>query len=365
MIEPETSSQPGTRKMESLYRTLLDSVLDPTIAIDGQGQVLMASASCERVFGWRPDDLVGRNIKVLMPEPYRDEHDSYLENYRRTGETNILGQTREFEVVRKDGKRLTVELSVGEAKDLPDCEGPLYIGSFRDITERKRAQKAERAMLRALATVGESATLLAHEIKNPITAVNVALTAVADQLGEDHEAVLDDLVRRMKRLEQIMRRTLTFSKPLSLNVQPIKAIELLEDAVQALRPEILENGAEVRVSSSPEGLVFHGDRGLIEEVLVNLLKNAVEAGSGQVQAELSAVAEPPDHVRLVVEDDGPGIPPAIEDQLFNPFATTKATGSGLGLAFSKKVVEAHGGTIEAELGRLGGARFTIHLPSDP
>ena len=364
MIEPETSSQTGSLQSESLYRTLLDSVLDPIIAIDGGGTVVVASASCERVLGWSPEDLVGCNITVLMPEPYHSEHDGYLETYRRTGETNILGRTREFEVVREDGKRLTVELSVGKV-ETPADEAPLFVGSLRDVTERKRAQQAERAMLRALATVGESAALLAHEIKNPITAVNVALKAVANQLGEDHQAVLDDLVRRMKRLEQIMRRTLTFSKPLNLQVQPINAAELLEDSVQALRPEIVENSADVQVASTPEGLVFHGDRGLLEEVLVNLVKNAVEAGSAHVRAELSAAAEPAGHVLIVVEDDGPGIPPSIEDQLFNPFATTKCTGSGLGLAFTKKVVEAHGGSIEADEGRLGGARFTIRMPSDP
>ena len=364
MIDPETSLKGGQRAAEAFYRTLLDSVLDPTIAIDDEGRIVVASASCRRVFGWEPADLLGRNIKLLMPEPYFSEHDAYLENYNRTGVTAILGRTREFEVIRKDGRRLTVELSVGRV-EMPDGERPLFVGSFRDVTERRRAQQAERAMLRALATVGESAALLAHEIKNPITAVNVALKAVADQLGEDHQAVLDDLVRRMKRLEQIMRRTLTFSKPLSLNFQPVNAAQLLEDAVQVLRPEIVDCGTEVEVTSAPVGLVFLADRDLLEEVVVNLLKNSVEAGSEHIQVELSTAAEPPDHVRIVVEDDGPGIPPAIQDQLFNPFATTKSTGSGLGLAFTRKVVEAHGGNVEAGTGRLGGARFTIHLPSAP
>ena len=135
MIEPETSSQ---LQAESLYRTLLDSVLDPTIAIDGKGKVVMASSSCERVLGWSPDELVGRNIKVLMPEPYRSEHDGYLDNYRRTGETNILGRTREFEVVRKDGSRLiTCELSVSAASTMPGRPGPAL---HRDLPRRHRTQ---------------------------------------------------------------------------------------------------------------------------------------------------------------------------------------------------------------------------------
>src|SRR5690349_2428990 len=357
---------------ESLSRALLAAVLDPTIAIDSFGTIVVASNSVETVFGWSPTDLVGQNIKVLLPEPHRSLHDEYLSNYRRTGATNILGRTRQFDVVHKEGRLLQCELSVARA-EMPGGSAPLFIGSFRDVTDRlrveralelserraraifnrsyeyigllhtdgtvlevnqaaldaigapreailgqkfwdtpwwsvtpesrervkqaiaeaalgkfvrfeamqrgrgeevlavdfsinpvrdasgavtylvpegrditdiKRAQRAETSMLRALAAIGESAAMLAHEIKNPITAVNTALRAVAEQLGEDHRVVLDDLVSRMQRLERMMRRTLAFTRPLELRLSDLEAATLLEQSAGALRLEISQRGAK-------------------------------------------------------------------------------------------------------------------------
>ncbi|MCE9592892.1 MAG: PAS domain S-box protein [Planctomycetes bacterium] len=475
--------------LDEIARALLASALDPTIAIDALGKIILASDSVERVFGWPPAELIGRNISVLLPEPHRGQHDEYLANYRRTGRTAILGRTREFEVVHRDGRLLAVELSVSRA-DGPRRGGPHFIGSFRDITARKaaeralhesearfhaifeesfqyigllspdgtvleanhaaleasgvrredvigrpfwetrwwslsddtrerckaavaaaangefvrfetehrgvgdsvrtvdfslkpvrdasgavvqllpegrdiselkRAQRNETAMLRALATVGESAAMLAHEIKNPITAVNLALRAVADQLGEDHKVVLEDLVDRMQRLEQLMRRTLTFTRPLDLKVTAIDAGELLNRAVAQMRPQIRKARATVDIAVPREKLVFEGDRQFLEEVLTNLLRNALEAKPHGVHARLTAKARN-QRVQLSVDDDGPGIPDSVRATLFQPFVTTKQQGTGLGLPFCKKVIDQHGGTIESGPSSLGGARFTVELP---
>jgi PAS domain S-box-containing protein len=465
------------------------ATLDPTLAIDAQGRILMASDSVEAVFGWKPAELTGRNIKLLMPEPHHSQHDEYLERYRRTGITHILNRTREFEVLHRQGYVLPCELSVARA-DLDGHGGPFFIGSFRDITERKRseraleeserrfraifdrsfsymglldtagnvleanqaaldgagltrndvvgkpfwetrwwahsdevrrqlqdavrraargefvrfetehatageetraidfslkpvrdgegrvvmlipegrditelkrAQRAETAMLRALATIGESAAMLAHEIKNPITAVNMALRAVAHQLGEDQQAVLEDLVERMKRLENIMRRTLGFSRPLELRRAPVDAAELMSACVRDLRADVLKRGAEVEVACAAGEVTLHADRGLLGEVLSNLVRNALEAVGERGRVRLEA--RPTEGgARLAVEDDGPGIPDSQMSLLFKPFSTTKKGGTGLGLPFCKKVVEEHSGAIRAERGSLGGARFVIELP---
>ncbi len=473
-----------------LYKSLLASVLDPTIAIDEFGVIVTASASVEPVFGWRPEELRGRNISVLMPEPHHSQHDGYLANYRRTGETHILGRTREFEVVRRDGRTLICELSVARV-DLNAGLPPLFIGSFRDVSARraaeraleeseqrfraifdssfqcmglldargtvievnqtalrtigveresmlgrnfadtpwwtepverervraalgdaaqgkfvrfetthrsadgelicvdfslnpvrdgagvvrwiipegrninelKRAQRIETSMLRALATIGESAAVLAHEIKNPITAVNVALRAVARQLGEDDRAVLEDLVTRMQRLEALMRRTLSFTRPLNLQVGPIKGPELLEQVARSLRPEFVRRGSDVQVSVEPPNMVFNGDRQLLDEVLTNLVRNALEAKSGPVRVHMAVQALPGGGARLCVDDDGPGVAESVRSTLFKPFVTTKSTGTGLGLAFCKKIIDEHGGEIEVVRSpSLGGARFEVRLP---
>ncbi len=488
-IEPKADTSPRDAT-EFLYRALLHATLDPTLAIDALGTVITASDSVQDVFGWRPDELIGRNVAVLMPEPHRSQHDGYLERYARTGETAILGRTREFEVLHKDGHTLPVELSVARV-DLPDGSEPLFIGAFRNITERKRAetaaeeserrfgaifdqsfqyiglldpqgivleantaslegasleredvvgrpfwetrwwsvseqsraqlkdaireaaagrfvrfetehrglgdeivaidfslkpvrnaegevvmlipegrditelkrsQRAETAMLQALATIGESAAMLAHEIKNPITAINLALKAVAHQLGEDQQAVLEDLSGRMQRLERIMRRTLTFARPIELEVETVDVGGLLGQVVSQLRPEIVKRGVEVECALSEEAIELVVDLQLLEEVLVNLLRNSIEATSDGGRARLSA-SRAGDRVRIVVEDDGPGIPKLLEGTLFQPFATLKTGGTGLGLAFCKKVVEEHEGTVNVDASELGGARFTLELPT--
>ena len=477
---------------EPLYQALLAAVLDPTVAIDAHGRVVMASASLERIFGWAPAEIVGRNISLLMPEPHRGLHDSYLESYRRTGETHILGRTRQFEVLRRDGSLITCELSVGRAEQAGPDGGPLFIGSFRDvsarveaerklreaerrfraifeqsyqftgllapdgtlleanataleatgvrreevigrkfwetrwwsashesqqrlkeaieraaagefvrfetihrgrgdevlsvdfslkpvrdehervvllipegrdITDLKRAQRAETAMLRALASIGESAAMLAHEIKNPITAVNVALRAVAHQLGEDHRTVLEDLSARMQRLEQVMRRTLSFTRPLDLRPVQVDGRALLEDVLRELRPEFVLQGTQVTCEGAA-ALPFQGDAQLLREVVTNLVKNALEAVERSGRVALSAHACPGGLI-LAVEDNGPGIPDTLRASLFRPFVTTKRKGTGLGLAFCRKVIEEHGGRIRVTTGALGGARFEIELPQVP
>lgn len=465
---------------------VLRSCLDPLVVIHLDGTIYAASDSVERVFGWSSAELVGQNVRVLMPEPHRSAHDGYLENYRRTGHTNILGLTREFEVVRKDGSRIVCDLSVARA-EVRGCE-PMFVGSFRDVTERKaaetklreserrfhavfdgsfqyvgllepdgtvleanrtsldvvgacaadvvgrkfwdapwwggdveralvraatergargefvrfelqlrarhsvrdvdfslkpvrgddgsvvmlipegrdvtelkRAQRAETELLRRLASVGEQAALLAHEIKNPITAVNVALRAVADKLGEDHEAVLEDLVARMQRLEQLLRGTLSFAKPIDLVLRDLDAREFLASITRRLRVQLVRFAGDCAIDVDPEGLRFRADPSRLEEVIANLVSNALEARGNGAHVELSARPLGRTGVRLAVDDDGPGVPSERRASLFRPFATTKHDGTGLGLAISRKIVEAHGGTIGVRESKLGGACFEIDL----
>jgi PAS domain S-box-containing protein len=436
---------------------------------------------------------VGQNVRVLMPEPHHSRHDEYLENYRRTGQTHILGRTREFQVRKKDGTLVDCELSVSRA-DVVGQGAPVFTGSFRDVSERKqweralresearfhvlfdrsyeyigllkpdgtvleanqaaldaagidredavgrkfwdthwwavseeaqeqlreavrraaagefvrfetvhrgigdevlnidfslqpvrddsgavvllipegrnvtelkRAQRTETAMLRALATIGESAAVLAHEIKNPITGLNAALRAVAQQLGESEQEILGDLVRRMQRLERTVRRTLSFTKPLDLRKRTFDAETLIERLLRELEPALAEAGVEGAAEAAPGSVLLCADAPLVEELLTNLVLNARDALAGHAgprRIVLSAQQTSDGGVRLAVEDSGPGIAPSLRLTLFKPFVTSKAEGTGLGLAFCKKIVEEHGGRIAVDESRLGGARFVAHFP---
>jgi len=475
---------------DARHRALLKGVLDPLITIDLYGIVQSVSDSVRPVFGYRPDELVGRNISILMPEPYCHEHDGYLERYRATGETRILGRTREFEVIHKSGEAIACELSVARV-DIPGQAEPLFTGSFRDvrrrkaaeaalrereqrlraifdqeyqhvglldtagrmieanqasldligarredvigrpyhdtpwwtdspesrqklleaiprvlkgefvrfesefsdengvfhiidfslkpvcdaqgevvmmipegrdITEFKRAQAAEHQLLRALAEVGESAAVLAHEIKNPITAVNFALKAVADRLGEDSREVIEDLAFRMKHLERKLRGTLSFVKPIALEPVECNSLALLRAPIEILKPELIEVGTTVDIDPHSPSIDFPADQALLQDVLVNLVRNASQAAGGGGQIRLSCRSTSAGQVELSVEDDGPGIPEDRRETLFKPFVTTRAEGTGLGLAICRRIVEEHGGRIAVGDSPLGGARFVVRLP---
>ncbi|MBK7877739.1 MAG: PAS domain S-box protein [Planctomycetes bacterium] len=480
------------QESQERLRAVVDAMLDPMVSIDAKGTILAANNAVERVFGYVPSELVGSNVKRLMPEPHRSLHDDYLARYRATGKTWILGRTRDFEVVRKDGTRLLCALSVSRAD--PPGKEPVFTGTFRDVTEKrraeqqlreselrfhalfdhsfeylgllspdghvieanqtaldaagldretvlgklfwetpwwshsgelrdrlreavqaaargefvrfeathpardggtvemdfsikpvrnaqgeivmllpegrniseiKRAQRSETAMLRALATIGESAALLAHEIKNPITAVNLALRAVADQLGEDHKEVLEDLVTRMQRLEQMMRRTLSFAKPLDLKRASADGRRFVDECVLHLRSQLVKSGADVRVDVATGCPPLWIDPQLGEEVVANLVTNAIEAHPARARIGISLARSGDREVLLAIEDDGPGIPESIRATLFKLFVTTKKKGNGFGLAICKKIVEEHGGSIQVGSSAAGGARFEIRLPVKP
>ena len=445
------------KRSEARLRAILHNLQDPMVSIDDHGTITGASDSVERVFGYTPGELIGRNINLFMLEPHHSSHDGYLENYRRTGHTGIIGRTREFEVVRKDGRHIQVALSVSRA-DPDDGQSAVFTGTFRDITELKeaerkladserrfhaifdhafqfvgllspegilveinraaleaigakredvigrpfwrtrfwkhsaelsaqveqavaqaargefvrfeachqaldgspieidfslqpvrdengrvvliipegrditglkRAQRAETAMLRAFAAIGESAALLAHEIKNPITAVHMALAAVADQLGEQNSEILEDLVARMQRIERMMQRTLSLAKPIELKTSPIRVADLFARALEHVRDGIEGTGSSVVVREETGKARVVVDPQLIEEVLANLISNAIEAKERAANVTLSAVRQSDGGVLLAVEDDGPGITSSAAGQIFKPFYSTKRKGNGL------------------------------------
>ncbi len=490
-VTAEREASDSLVQSETRVRALMEGMLDPMVSINPKGIILEASASVVSLFGYEPGELIGRNISMLMPEPYRSEHDSYLEKYAATGDTWILNTTRTFEVPHKSGEMRWVEISVSRV-DVPDEDEPVFCGNFRDVTDRihaeearreverrlravfdqtfefvglldvngavldvnraaleasgeayeevigrpfwetrwwasseaerervkaaiatvanggfvrfeaefagaeeakrivdfslkpirdeegkvvmlipegrditelKQAQQRETAMLKALATIGESAAVLAHEIKNPITAVNLALRAVADQLGEGQAEILEDLASRMQKLEKLMRRTLAFTKPLELQLAKCDPESLMQDSLQALLPEIESRQIRVDVSIGKNCPEVEVDANLIEEVFTNLMRNAIDALEDKGRIRMSAIQERSGGVRFRFEDNGPGLTESSEDSLFRPFFTTKAEGTGLGLAICRKVIEEHGGTIGTGKGNLSGACFEIWLPS--
>ncbi|PIE24449.1 MAG: hypothetical protein CSA62_04005 [Planctomycetota bacterium] len=236
------------------------------------------------------------------------------------------------------------------------------------IREKVRAEESERNLLENLAQIGENAAMLAHEIKSPVSSVNLALRAVADQLGADQRQVVEELLSKMQRLETTLLRMLQFVKPLQGKLEAISVRDLFEGLERHLDADLAAVPLEYEVV--PEGLQFGGDSQLMDQLLGNLVRNAAKAlleaddGSSREPRVLLRAVREDSGVRLSVEDSGPGIPRESWDEVFRPFFSKSGGGTGLGLAICKKIADAHGAEIRVGESALGGASFVIKLPAN-
>ncbi len=229
------------------------------------------------------------------------------------------------------------------------------------LRERDHARQMEMQVLRNLAALGESASVLSHEIRTPITSLRHALRAVGDKLGVDDRVLIEEFVGNLNKIERMLGQTLSFAKPLVLQRQDVElaaAVARIVAEVERL-PACAGMTTEVHV---PADLRLHVDAQLFGEVITNLLRNAGEAcnGKGHVVVRAERLA---DRVVVDVADDGPGVPPNMVEEIFKPFRSSKEYGTGIGLAFCRKVVESHGGTIGLHAQPGSGACFRIELPS--
>jgi signal transduction histidine kinase len=227
------------------------------------------------------------------------------------------------------------------------------------LRERDRARQRELQLLKNLAEIGESASVLSHEIKTPITGLRHALRAVGDKLGVEDSVLIEEFVGSLGRIERLLGETLSFAKPLTPRLERASLRKIVEAAVEECRP--LQSFANMTTTiECDESLWLEVDQQVVGEVFANLMRNAAEACGGTGTVEVVA-RRLENSVCIDVVDSGPGVPVNMRDEIFKPFCSSKDYGTGIGLAFSRKVIEAHGGSIEL-LTRARGAGFRIKLP---
>jgi two-component system, LuxR family, sensor kinase FixL len=331
--------------------------VDAIIVIDERGLIEAFNPGAERMFGYRAEEVLGRNVNVLMPAPYRGEHDGYMGRYLATGEARIIGIGREVSAQRKDGSTIPVHLSVGEMS----LEGQRkFTGILHDLTARVHveAQLREQA---ALVRLGEMAAVIAHEVKNPLAAVRGAIQVIGKRLaaGSREADVIVDIIARIDTLNLLVKDLLLFARPPQPRPVPLDVSMILAGTAALLGEDAAH--AKVRVTLTGTAPRILADAELLKIVFTNLLINSAQAMKGQGEIAIRVTAD--DGVcRVVVRDAGPGIPPEVRDKLFTPFVTTKSRGTGLGLSTVKRLVEAHHGQIVVESPAAGGTEVTIHLP---
>ncbi|HEV8680872.1 MAG TPA: PAS domain S-box protein [Stellaceae bacterium] len=359
---------------ELRLRSILDTVPDGIVVIDARGSIQSFSPAAERLFGYASGEIVGNNVSVLMPSPYREAHDSYLDRYLRTGERHIIGIGRVVVGLRKNGETFPMELQVGQF----EYGGRRFFTGFvRDLTERQAVERRMRdlqsELLHAsrLSVMGQMASTLAHELNQPLTAVMNYLEAARHLLesGPQWAARVGDLMGRavtqaeragevIRRLRQFVSKGETERRIESLN-------KLVQEALALALVGVRQSGVRVTLDLDSAEMPVVVDRVQIQQVVLNLVRNAVEAMETADQRELmiatrALAAENTAEVRVV--DTGPGISPEIADRLFQPFVTTKPAGMGLGLSICREIVEAHRGHLSAAPAASGGAVFRLTLP---
>src|SRR5690606_5649003 len=335
---------------------VLDTMPDAMIEIDERGLIRSFNPAAERLFGWTKSEVEGRNVNMLMPSPHRGAHDGYLERYYRTGERRVIGQGRLVVGLRRDGSTFPLELAVGE---ITTRNGRFFTGFVRDLSERQKAEtrlqelQSELIHISRVTAMGEMASALAHELNQPLSAIANYLRGSGRLLMQDTvprerlSEALEKATEQALRAGQIIRRLRDFLARGEAEPRVESLQKLVEEAGALALLGAQDHGVNVRYRFAPGADLVLADRVQIQQVLVNLIRNAVDAmmDSPRRDLEISTAMTQPGWVEVAISDTGPGISRDIADQLFQPFVTTKPQGMGVGLSISRTIVEAHGGRI--------------------
>lgn len=368
----ETSAMLKERELH--LQSILDTVPDATVVIDADGIMRSFNTSAVRQFGYAVEEAIGQNVSMLMPAPYRENHDGYLLRYLNTGERRIIGIDRVVVGRRKDGSTFPMKLVVGQTHV---GERTYFTGFIRDLTEREETEaKLEQARneLTRLARVnelGEMASTLAHELNQPLSAIANYVQGcrrMLERLDDEHanrmRGALEETAKQALRAGDIIRHLREFVTRGDTERRPEDVKRLIEEAGALALVGSRERGIKSVFAFGPEDDVVIADRVQIQQVLINLLRNAMEAMRDSETKTLTVTTRhaEDDRLAVIVADTGPGIAEDIAPQLFQPFVTSKPNGMGVGLSISRRIIESHGGELTVQRNEAGGATFTFTLP---
>ncbi|MGN6376807.1 MAG: PAS domain-containing sensor histidine kinase [Sphingomonas sp.] len=372
-ITDQKAAEAALERSALHLQSILATVPDAMIVIDERGIITSFSNAAERLFGYAPREVIGRNVSMLMPANDAARHDAYLHRYLATGERRIIGIGRIVVGKKANGSEFPMELAVGEAQS----DGHrVFTGFIRDLSEQQRSElklrelQSELIHISRLSAMGTMASTLAHELNQPLTAIANYLEAGRDLL-EHPDADTPDLLREAMeesakealRAGAIVRRLREFVARGEVDKRAERLPDLIEEAARLALVGASERSIRTFYDFDPRCRVVVVDRIQIQQVLVNLLRNAVDALSDAPHRDIhvSTAPERDGMIRVTVRDTGPGLDGQVADQLFTAFTTTKRNGMGLGLSICRTIVEAHGGRIWYERSSDGGAIFNFTL----
>jgi two-component system, LuxR family, sensor kinase FixL len=369
-----TSNAETAESRAAHLQSILDSIPEAMVVIDERGKIQSFSATAERLFGYPASEVIGENVRMLMPQPYRRDHDGYLDRYLRTHERRIIGIGRVVVGQRKDGSTFPMELAVGE---MHVRDQRFFTGFIRDLTERQQTEarlqelQAELVHMSRLTAMGEMASALAHELNQPLSAIANYMKGSRRLLENSEDAraatlrdAMDKAGDQALRAGQIIRRLRDFVArgETERRVEDVK--KLIEEASALALVGAKDKGIRVSFDFDARSDFVLADKVQIQQVLLNLMRNAIDAMEACERREMVIATSPvtENMVEISVADTGSGISPEISAQLFQPFVTTKSQGMGVGLSISRTIIEAHGGSITPRPNPGGGTIFSFTLP---
>jgi two-component system sensor kinase FixL len=360
----------------SQLQAILDAATDAVILIDHGGRILVVNRATERLFGWSADELLGSDVSMLMPEPDRSAHATYMARFLATGIPHVIGTGRDIQAQHRDGACFPARLSVGQ---VAGADPPQFVGFIHDLSDRVREADDARRMSERLmqvsrvATMGEMAAGIAHEVNQPLTAISNYATAAERLMGfdepdiEEVQLALREITAEAQRAGGIIRRMRRLVRTNGEDAQRTLVPELIEELRGVCLADARANDTSLRFelqADLPE-LLIH--RVQITQALLNLVRNAIESLAadppGAREVVITARRGNGGDCEIVVCDNGPGVAPQILDRMFDPFRSTKPNGTGLGLPMSQTIVQAHGGKLRHEPGEPRGARFVLTIPA--
>lgn len=366
-------------RSEQRIRSIVENVIDAIITINSRGIVQTFNPAAERIFGYTANEIIGENVNSIVPEPYKNSHDEYIQRYLATGENEIIGKTREISGERKDKTIFPLELSVSQMKLGKETA---FIGILRDISERKliesqlvnareEAENANRAKSDFLA-------VMSHEIRTPMNGILGMTHVVLDsELTQEQREHLNLVNYSAESLLSLINDILDFSKieagKLDLDYIDFRIRDRLDEIVKSLTIRTHEKNVSLIYKITDEvPEVVSGDLGRIRQIIVNLVGNSIKfTEAGEISVTVGVISQTPDEVELQfdISDTGIGISQENQKMIFNPFTqadsstTRRFGGTGLGLAITRQLIEMMNGKIwvESELGKGSVFHFTCRL----
>jgi PAS domain S-box-containing protein len=375
-VDDRKRAEDELKRSEARHRIVVETASDAVVSIDESGAIILANPATKRIFGYNPEDLIGKPLTVLMPGAMRRFHEAGLKRYLETGKRHLNWQGTEVTAMRANGEEFPAEVSFGE---MTVDQRRVFTGFIRDISEKKRSEQelrntqAELAKMMRVMTIGQLTASIAHEVNQPLSGIITNASTCLRMLKSDPPNIdgaretAQRTIRDGNRASDVVTRLRTLFSKKQFDVEPLDLNDAAREVITLVSDELQRNNVILKQEFSDHLPAVNGDRIQLQQVILNLLRNGSDAMVAvndrprqlTIQTETDGI-----HVTVSVQDSGVGFSPKISERLFEPFFTTKQEGMGIGLSVSRSIVEAHYGRLWAVRNDGPGATFAFSIPQD-